>query len=182
MMNRDLLRRTYYLLVGIAFLSAISFNAVGQTVNYVSGALSVDVTLIHPCSGNNGAIRFDIISTEGGVDAVIAAFGPALLFPAQNVPPGGTYTFNASQSLPAGAYDWIVGDNVNSIGSLGDPVSPKLVLNNISPPSVVKDIETNNSSCVTPNGQIQASITGGSQLGADSYSYKWTSINDEIPP
>ncbi|HEX6224161.1 MAG TPA: PKD-like domain-containing protein, partial [Chryseolinea sp.] len=181
-MDIKLLRRLGYLLFSIGLLTGISFSSKAQSFSYSEGALSVDITVINPCPGFGGAIQFTINSSEASSNALLAVFGPINLFPTQSIPEGGTFTFNPSQTLPIGIYDWIISDGTNTVGSLATPTAPKITLTSISSPAIVKDIETNNSSCVTPNGQIQASITGGSlTIGAGSYDYNWTSNNTEIP-
>ncbi|HEX5171392.1 MAG TPA: gliding motility-associated C-terminal domain-containing protein [Cyclobacteriaceae bacterium] len=179
-MNRKLLFVPGYLFFSLAILLFFSTEVLSQAFSYSSGALSVDVFVLNPCSGNNGAIRFTINSTEGGADASIAVFGPVNLFPTQSVAPGNSYTFNPGMTLPAGSYGWVLGDGTNTVGSIVDPVLyPAFQLTSITSPTVNKDLEVNNSSCTTPDGQVQASITGGSQSlpGGGSYTYTWTSTN-----
>jgi large repetitive protein len=184
-MDRKLPTAKGFLLFCLGLFLTISFDSIGQKFTYTSGALSVDITLIHPCSGNNGVIFFTVNSVDPSqTQASLVVLGPVNVFPQVNIAPGATYTFNASQNLPVGSYDWIIGDNVTTIGSLAAPPSPKLVLQNISIPplSITKDIETNNPSCITPGGQIQGTIVGGSQtIGIGSYQYKWTADNGSLP-
>jgi gliding motility-associated-like protein len=178
-MNRKILLTLRVALLCLASLVAWSTGSFAQNFSFTNGNLSVDVTVLNPCSGNNGAIRFTINSTEGSANASIAVFGPVNLFPPQSVAPGGTFTFNAPMTLPAGTYNWIVGDGTNSVGSLSPSADPAFVLTNISSPSIVKDMEVNNTSCANPNGQVQGTINGGSETlaGGGSYTYTWTSDN-----
>jgi gliding motility-associated-like protein len=184
-MDRNLLAN-----LGRSFIAsvALAFGLVtaswGQAISYTFGTLSVDITISNSCStppAGNGSITFKINSTEGGVNASLAILGPVNLFPAQNIPAGGTFVFNPPKNLPPGPYRWILGDGTNTIGSLADPGTyPDLVIRDFStaPLGITKDIEANNTSCVTQNGQVQATITGGSKnFGFGSYTYSWSSSN-----
>jgi len=172
------------LVVFIVLFFGVASNAAAQSFNYTLGNLSVDIDVFNPCQATpNGAIRFTVNTTEGGANAQIVVLGLAgapSLFPPQIVAPGNSFTFNPSTTLPAGTYDWIIGDGTNIIGSSVDIITyPRLVLTTITAPSITKDTETNNTSCVVPNGQVQASITGGSKAlpGGGSFNYSWSSSN-----
>ena len=180
-MNRNLLFKLGHFFTFFGLFISVSTATLGQNFTYSLGALSVDVTVLNPCSGNNGAIRFKVNSTEGGGNASLVIIGPTSLFPPQTIASGATYLFNPSATLPSGGYNWLLGDGTNTIGSIQDnALYPIINLTNISAPplSVAKDIEANNPSCVVPNGQVQASISGGSKtIGTGSYSYTWSASN-----
>ncbi|AYB34255.1 gliding motility-associated C-terminal domain-containing protein [Chryseolinea soli] len=172
------------LIASVALVFGLATASWAQAVSYTFGTLSVDITTSNSCSTpptGNGFITFKINSTEGGVNASLAILGPVNLFPAQNIPAGGTFVFNPPKNLPPGTYRWILGDGTNTIGSLADPGTyPDLVVRDFStaPLGITKDIEANNTSCVTQNGQVQATITGGSKnFGFGSYTYSWSSSN-----
>jgi gliding motility-associated-like protein len=172
------------LIASVALVFGLATASWAQAVSYTFGTLSVDITISNSCSTpptGNGFITFKINSTEGGVNASLAILGPVNLFPAQNIPAGGSFVFNPPKNLPPGTYRWILGDGTNTIGSLADPGTyPDLVIRDFStaPLGITKDIEANNTSCVAQNGQVQATITGGSKnFGFGSYTYSWTSSN-----
>jgi gliding motility-associated-like protein len=172
------------LIASVALVFGLATASWAQAVSYTFGTLSVDITISNSCSTpptGNGFITFKINSTEGGVNASLAILGPVNLFPAQNIPAGGTFVFNPPKNLPPGTYRWILGDGTNTIGSLADPGTyPDLVVRDFStaPLGITKDIEANNTSCVAQNGQVQATITGGSKnFGFGSYTYSWSSSN-----
>ncbi|HEY5750508.1 MAG TPA: hypothetical protein VIU12_30810, partial [Chryseolinea sp.] len=172
------------LIASVALVFGLVTASWAQAISYTFGTLSVDITISNSCSTpptGNGSITFKINSTEGGVNASLAILGPVNLFPAQNIPAGGTFVFNPPKNLPPGTYRWILGDGTNTIGSLADPGTyPDLVVRDFStaPLGITKDIEANNTSCVAQNGQVQATITGGSKnFGFGSYTYSWSSSN-----
>jgi len=172
------------LIASVALVFGLASVSWGQSISYTSGTLSVDITIFNSCStppAGNGAITFKINSTEASTNASLAIIGPINLFPPQSIPSGGTFQFNPSKTLPPGTYNWILGDGTNTIGSLSDPVTyPAIVVRDFSvaPLGITKDVETNNTSCVAQNGQVQATITGGSKnFGFGSYTYSWSSSN-----
>ena len=187
-MDRNLLFKLgRFLLVVIGFFLSLSSASFGQTINYTSGTLSTSIKVINSCTvaPSNGAMQFTVISSEGGAPVSLLVLGPVNLFPPATILPGNTYTFNPSQTLPAGTYNWLLGDGTNTIGSVTDNVTyPPLVISNLAaaPLGITKDIEANNTSCVAQNGQVQATITGGSQsIGTGSYNYTWSSTNGTGP-
>jgi hypothetical protein len=182
-MDRSLLFR----LGRFAFLAVLWLGlfvqSFGQSVTYTQGGLTVEIQILNVCTGTSnssgGAVRFHVVSTEGGADASLVIIGPVNLLPQAIITPGSTYLFNAAHALPVGAYSWVLGDGVNTIGSVSDEATyPKFNIQNLPALSINKDQEVNNTSCAAANGQIQASIIGGSQaVGATTYNYTWSSDN-----
>ncbi|HYG18385.1 MAG TPA: hypothetical protein VD816_05620, partial [Ohtaekwangia sp.] len=168
-------------------LSCISFFAAGQSFNYVNGTLDITINAFNPCGANpainNGYIEITINAADGGGSTLIFLDGPGGndTFN-QSISQGSTFTFNASQTLPDGVYQFIIRDNAGNftINTFADPLAyPPIILTDITSPALSEDIRTNNTSCFTPTGQIQSSIAGGSQAlpGGGSYSYTWTADN-----
>ncbi|MFM8832383.1 MAG: hypothetical protein ACKOEV_01880, partial [Cytophagales bacterium] len=158
----------------------ISSQLKGQTVNYSQGGLQVSVFVSNPCNGSsNGFIRFTVTNTTDGQPARLQiVLGPVNFFGPQTIPVGGSFTFNGTATLPLGLYNFIIADNtgsdvINTFPSSGVTLTtlPNLVINEIS--------RVNNSDCGTPNGKVEASISGGSQAlaGGGAYTYTWTSSN-----
>ena len=182
-MNRNLLLWPGRILFVVALWLGISATSFGQSsFTYTLGGLTVEIEIQHVCTGtvtnSGGSLKFHVVSTEGGVDAQLAIVGPPNLFPGATIPQGGTYEFNASHLLPTQTYNWLLGDGTNTIGSLAPVPVPALTVQSLPLLSVSKDVESNNTSCFTENGQIVASIVGGSQaLGPTTYSYTWSANN-----
>lgn len=158
----------------------ISTQLNGQTVNYSQGGLQVSVFVSNPCNGSsNGFIRFTVTNTADAQPARLQiVLGPVNFFGPQSIPVGGSFTFNVANTLSAGLYNFIIADNtgtdvINTFPASGVTLTalPNLVANEVS--------RVNNTDCATPNGQIVASISGGSQAlaGGGSYTYTWTSSN-----
>jgi gliding motility-associated-like protein len=186
-----------------SFLCCLSLFAAGQTYNYSSGTLSITVQAFNPCegvapNGDNGYLRFTVNSAGGGSALIVLVSGPGRY---QNpnieiVPVGSSYNFNPiipddgiggpelpALSLPSGTYQFFVREQVGSsvINTFsGLPTQMPIVLKHITTPlSLTEDIRTDNTVCTNPvNGQVQASIVGGSQtIGTGSYTYTWSANN-----
>jgi gliding motility-associated-like protein len=158
----------------------ISTQLNGQTINYSQGGLQVSVFVSNPCNGSsNGFIRFTVTNTADAQPARLQiVLGPVNFFGPQSIPVGGSFTFNGANTLSAGLYNFIIADNtgtdvINTFPASGVTLTalPNLVANEVS--------RINNTDCATPNGQVVASISGGSQAlgGGGSYTYTWTSSN-----
>jgi gliding motility-associated-like protein len=170
-------------------------DAFGQTFNYTQGGLSVNVIVSHPCDGStsNGSIQFNVLSVNTGAGATKAQLvlisGPNEFF----FPPGITGEINVGSSytyIPpanqAGTYDFVIRDNrssgadVISTPAPGAPFGVTLV--DLPDLVIIEETLTNNSNCASPNGQVVASIDGGSKTPAlaptaGSFSYTWSSNN-----
>ena len=188
-MRRFILK--YSIAITLCFLS---FQAsLAQTFSYTSGSLSVDVFVSHPCNGmtDNGFLRFDILSVDAGAGAtgavILLVDGPnEIFFPSGEVPVGSSFTYTPP-GPQAGDYDFVIRDNrpsgspdVINTPPGGPPFG--VTLNNL-PTIVLNQVTlTNNANCVTPNGQVEVSLTGGSRTPAlaptpGSFDYTWSSDN-----
>jgi gliding motility-associated-like protein len=170
------------------FLSSLfflTFNLInsGYAQNYTfispSTNLTVDVLVVNECNGSaDGSVQFTVVSSLTSEDANLAIFnnsgftefvvGVPLPFGVPVVvslsPPGlntDTYSFSITSATSGGISDNVAVENMGII-------------------AFTKVTETDNSSCITPNGQVEASITGGSldhSGGIASFEYTWTSNN-----
>ncbi len=169
-----------FLISGLVLISVFFVN--GQTINYSLNGIDVDVTGSHPCDGlENGFLRFDVNAASGG-SVGIQIFGPRNLFVPQNVNVGDFFIFSPGSGLPAGTYELLIFDDTDGINTSVDPAYDPFVLENFGVIVITKDAESNNLSCVTPNGQVTASVTGGSLdinggAGPGSFEYTWSSNN-----
>ena len=167
----------------MAIFLASGISAKAQTITYNSNSLQIEVTVINPCdvSASNGSISIKLISSASGsaVVAVLSRTGTTIL-PNFNLSTSGVDTYTYVPSAPQNDnYDFIV----------TDPSTPSDVVNTflanvngltISALNVITigtGTKTNNSNCVTPNGQLAATVTGGSAGATGSFTYTWTADN-----
>jgi large repetitive protein len=165
-------------------------HSFGQTFNYSQGNLDVDVTVSNPCDGlDNGFITFTVNSANGGSANLLIIDGPTDYFIATNIPVGSSFIFNDSPlsgtpALPAGEYDFIIVDanGTDVINTFPNPPPNPVELESLSPIGINLQSQINNTSCLTPNGEIQIQATGGSRIPAlaptpGSFTITWTSDN-----
>ncbi len=175
-----------YIFIILSFC-CINFFAAGQTYNYVKGTFDITLRGFNPCGSpapDNGYLEITVNAATGGSAFLIFLDGPGTLD--DNAVPinvGSTYTFNVSKTLPDGVYNFIIRDQANTV-TINTFVEfatyPPITLTDLSSVSLTQDILTDNTVCTNPtNGQVQSSITGGSQAlpGGGSYNYTWTSTN-----
>ncbi|UII20415.1 gliding motility-associated C-terminal domain-containing protein [Fulvivirga ligni] len=167
------MQRKYLLGLLFFFLIYISnIESYGQT--FTNGIITFNVTQLNPCEGaNNGSIFVEVISNSGVSDSVyLRIFGPPDLLPGDSVAVGSTYAFNDG-SLPEGSYFIQVTDPA---GSTVTTVPPITLVEVTSPLLISLDAGSpvNNTSCISPNGSINISVSGGSGAG---YTYLWTADN-----
>jgi gliding motility-associated-like protein len=176
-------KNLFFLSLGL-LLSVSNLSA--QTTSYSQGGLQLNVFVSNPCNGlSNGFIRFTVLNTGDGLPAqlsvIIGPTGPTSFFGSQLIPVGGSFTFNASNNLPAFSYGFIMSSNggadvVNTF-SLGTPV----VLTALSNLVVNEITRTDNTNCASPDGVVIASVAGGSKTPAltvpGSFTFTWSSSN-----
>ncbi len=169
-------------------LSCLSFFSIGQSYNYVNGTLDITIDAYNPCGVNNGFLDITVNNAEGGQAILVFLDGPGgndtFGVP---IDQGSTFSFNPGKTLPIGTYEIIIRDILNNftINTFVDPSYPPIVLSSIAPVTLSEDIRIDNGSCAFPTtGQIQASISGGSQVlaGGGSYDFRWTADNGFIVP
>lgn len=167
--------------------SFFAFESSAQTNTYIQGSLRVGVFVSNPCNGsNNGFIRFTVLQTSDGQPGILQVILPATggnpnFFGPQLIPVGSSFVFNSGVGLPADSYDFIIIDTPNTdiINTFGP--APPVLLTSL-PNLVVNEVtRIDNSSCLTPNGSVIASVSGGSGTPAlavpGSFTYTWTSNN-----
>ena len=177
-----------------ASLLLLSFLAInvsfGQTYSYTKGGLNVNVFVSNPCDGStsNGFLRFDVISVNSGAGAssalLVVIGGPNTTdFPNQIIAVGGSFTWSPV-GPQAGDYDFIIRDNLNIDNINTFPAGTPFPVKMVDLPDIVinQATLTNNSDCTTPNGQVVASVTGGSRIPTlaptpGSFTYTWTTNN-----
>ncbi|MCD9018407.1 T9SS type B sorting domain-containing protein [Parachryseolinea silvisoli] len=179
--------RNLYLTILLFLLTLASF---GQTLPYTGDAdpsdglpaLRVDVTLSHPCGGaNNGYVVFTVISTSDGAPAnLVAVLGSTQNEFNKFIPVGGSYTYyNSGKTLGPSNFGFLItngpGNDVINTTSTGR-------LDLVALPAITIADGTNdltNSDCSNPDGQLQATIGGGSKVlaGGGSFTYTWTSTS-----
>jgi len=165
------------------FLAIAAIGANAQTFTYNKNALSVDVIVSNPCNGltNNGFVTFKVISSNGPVILTIV-LSPNGFLPGQVTigTTGSSYVYTDPGPDQQGDYGFIIHDNTNSINATGASPSPAPMVD-LSPISINLVTKTNNSNCITPNGDVVASMSGGSESPAlsvpGSFTYTWTSNN-----
>lgn len=172
------------------------FHLVGkaQTVTYTNSNLSVDIEASHPCDGvlDNGFLEFTIASSDNNVNVLV--FGPGFTGPESftNVSVGSVLRVDNTAAVvtnggTSGTYNFIVTDLINpavSISTLADPVSfPPITLVDLATITITDDVLTDNTDCNNPDGQLEVSISGGSQAlpGGGSYDFTWSSIDSGAP-
>ncbi|MDH5381002.1 MAG: hypothetical protein OEW75_09120, partial [Cyclobacteriaceae bacterium] len=156
------------------FIALFSLMVSAQTVNYVNGALNVDVFVSNACDGlDNGYLEFTLNSAIGNQATLSFVEGPDPIFfqfVNATLDVGVPYRFDYNGiGLFASSYDFIIVNGPLSINtySAAHP-SPTLVAYNAI--VISEDSKTDNTSCITPDGAITVSLTEGS----GSYSYNWT--------
>jgi|GEM_PF-1673878 len=175
--------RSAFVIFIILLIGAFSIQA--QTFTYTKNDLSVEVTVKNPCNlaVSNGSITFKLISSKSGKANILLITGPATtIFPDFNFQIPGTSTFTFTPSAPqTGIYDFVIRDPDNDedfINTLTAGVDG-LDLRALAPIVLDQNLLTDNTDCASPNGQIQATLSGGSKTPAlsvaGSFSYTWTS-------
>ncbi len=169
--------------------SLLALDSSAQSTVFTQGSLQVSVFASNPCNGsNNGSIRFTVLGTGDGQPAVliIVLDGGTFNYPFPTpIPVGSSFTVNSGSlpsnppaSLSPGSYGFFIRDNANLdvINTLGSRPITLTALPNLAANEITR---ANNSDCSAPNGQVVASITGGSRAlaGGGSYTYTWTSSN-----
>ncbi len=139
-----------------------------QVFNYNSGGLDVDVTVVNECDGlTNGSITFTVNSASGPDATLSIILGPPDLLTAQVIPVGSSYTFdNGGAGLPGGTYDFIIADGTDNINTF-TVTYPSVTVQSYGLITITTDTQTDNTSCSSPNGVIEVTLTGGS----GSYNY-----------
>ena len=170
----------------VLFLWCLSFVTKAQSFQYVNGSLDITWNAFNPCgtpAPDNGYLELTINAASGGFATLIFLDGPGTLdIAGEVIAVGSTYTFNVSQTLPNGNYNYIVRDQAGTtINSFASPISfPPVTLTDLASVTLTEDVLTNNTVCSNPTtGQIQSSINGGSKAlsGGGSFDYTWTSTN-----
>ncbi|MBT1686601.1 T9SS type B sorting domain-containing protein [Dawidia soli] len=175
--------RNLYLTILLSLLALATF---GQTLRYTNDIdpadgdppLVVDVTLSHPCGGaNNGYVVFTVISTKDGEAAFLAAVLGTPSEVGKSIPVGGSYTYyNSGKTLGPSNFGFLITDsksedviNTTSIGRLDLVALPVITIGDGTN-------DLTNSDCSDPDGQLQATVNGGSKIlaGGGSYTYTWT--------
>ncbi|MBL3658646.1 SprB repeat-containing protein, partial [Fulvivirga sediminis] len=155
----------YFFLVLLLLFSASYASAQNNT--FTNGDLEVEVFVSNPCDGlNNGYITFTVLAADGPSADLLFIFGPVILGTTQTIAVGDSFTFdNSGAGLPSGNYRFALQDASNQIDELG--VGSGVFLVKLSPITINVDSKSDNNSCISPNGQIDFSISGGSRdLGA----------------
>jgi gliding motility-associated-like protein len=168
------MRSLFFTLLLICF----SWIAKAQSYHLTQGTLDVTLNAYNPCGGSdNGYLEFIVNSTDGTSAVLIITPISGGVVPVQILSAGQSYIWNPSHTLAAGSFNYIIQDGSSSINTFTS--NTPVVISNISSPTLTKVTETNNTSCVTPNGQVVASISGGSMAlpAGGSYTYTWTSDN-----
>ncbi|MEP2772708.1 MAG: hypothetical protein ABJH05_11195, partial [Fulvivirga sp.] len=175
----------------LIFAIVLSFGyspiAFSQTTNFSSGALSVDVTVSNECDvpgAANGFITFTVVGSGTGDANLNVIVGPVSKFTPTNIPVGGSYTFNlddGGSGLPDGNYRFYIEDGSST--DIIDQLAPGagVFVEELEPITITSTgTTTDNTSCGTPNGQIEVLIENGSLKDIapnGSISYTWTSDN-----
>ncbi|HPM32645.1 MAG TPA: hypothetical protein PLJ60_20090 [Chryseolinea sp.] len=170
--------------------SCLSFFAAGQTFSYVKGTLDVTVRGFNPCGSptpDNGYIEIEVNAASGGTATLIFISGLNSGISDAGIPIAvgamAKYTFNNSGlGLPDDVFNFIIRDvPANTINTFATPLPyPPITLTDLPAVTLSEDIKINNTVCTNPtNGQIQSSISGGSETlaGGGSYTYVWKSSN-----
>jgi gliding motility-associated-like protein len=180
--------RNFYLTILLSLLTLATF---GQTIRYTGDdntgdglpATVVDVTLSHPCGGaNNGYVVFTVISTSDGNPAnLVAVLGTTQNEFNKFIPVGGSYTYyNSTKTLAPSTFGFLI---TNQAGNdVINTTNPTDRLSLVALPVITIADGTNdltNSDCANPDGQLQATVAGGSKLlpGGGSFTYTWTSTS-----
>ncbi|MEQ8926059.1 MAG: hypothetical protein RLO81_09625, partial [Fulvivirga sp.] len=182
------------LIVGI--FNSFSFS---QTVtpNFTAGPgnqLEVEVFISNPCDGlNNGEITFTIISASGGSATLQVIRQANGFFNFLNTPPhdtdfavgepisvGNSFTFTTrldGNGLEAGNYGFSITDGSFTINELGGSDGVDLTALTAIAISAT-GTTTDNTSCLSPNGQVEVLIENGSlDLATGRISYTWNADN-----
>lgn len=167
----------------LLFFGALSSHA--QIFNYTKNDLSVEVSVINPCdpSVSNGSITFKLTSSKSGKAKLLLITGPSTtIFPDFNFELPGTASFTFTPDVPQnGLYDFVIRDLENDDHFINTLVAgvDGVNLTALDPIIIDEAILTDNTDCSIPNGQIQATLSGGSKSPAlsvpGSFTYTWTS-------
>src|SRR5688500_2760295 len=125
----------------VFFLCCFNFLAKAQSYNYVRGTLDITLDVFNPCGSpapNNGHISITINAADGGSATLIFLDGPGgndVVVPV-TINVGSTFSFNASNTLPDGVYNFIIRDQLGNetINTYAEPIPyPALTLVDIGP-------------------------------------------------
>jgi gliding motility-associated-like protein len=163
------------------FLSKTSY---GQTTTYTKNNFVVEVTVSNPCGGStsNGFIDFKVVSGDGG-SATLGFVNSDVLGEIINV--GSTFRYTPS-SPQAGLYDFTITENgpapKDGFNTFGPPANDGVTLVDLADIVIGTNSLTNNTDCLNPNGQVIATVSGGSKLPALAptpglFNYTWSSNN-----
>ena len=152
----------------LLLFSTLASFGYSQTINYFSGGvLDVDVTVVNSCDGaSTGSITFNVIASSAPSATLSIILGPKNLLVAQVIPVGGSYTFMddglglPDGDLPAGDYDFIIADGIDNINTFLS--FPTVVVQDYPLIDIAIDTQADNTSCSSPNGIIEVTLTGGS--------------------
>ena len=166
-------------------LSGLAGGVFAQTFSYTKNALKFDVTIENPCDAGatNGSITFKVTGSASGVARIVFISGPTgTAFPDADISLSGTNSFTFVPGAPQnGNYEFLVrdpnttADFVNTLTAEFDGVS----LITLTPIVLGTANLVNNTDCTTANGQLAASLSGGSAAltpaGSGSFNYTWSS-------
>lgn len=173
-------KRLYFLALLLCCGSLSAIAQTGQFFNYVKGAgatrLDLGIHVFHPCDGNdNGYIEITVNNANGGSALVIFLDGPGGSIVNTPILQGATLTFNATQDLPSGTYDFIIRDatSTRTINTFVEPAYPSIALQDLLAITITDNaVDLANDNCdATPDASISVDIdegsldvTGGGQL------------------
>jgi len=156
-----------------------------QIFTYSKNGLQVEVTVKNACDSavSNGSITFKLISSASKKAQLLLISGPSTtVFPEFDFQLPDTTTFTFVPASPQnGTYDFVIRDPLNNSDFINTLIASVNGVNlGALPPIVLSQSNlNNNTNCNTPNGQIQATLSGGSKSPAltvaGSFSYTWTS-------
>lgn len=156
-----------------------------QTFNYSKNGLAVEVTVKNPCDPaiSNGSITFKVTASKSGKANLLIITGPSTtIFPDFNFELPGLSTFTFTPGVPQnGIYDFVIRDPENDEDFINTLVAgvDGLDLRALAPIVLDQAVLVNNTNCAAPNGQIEATLSGGSKAPAlsvpGSFTYTWTS-------
>ena len=163
-----------------------TLSTIGYAQNFTftsgSGNLTVDVLIVNECDGSgDGSVQFTVTSSLGSEDATLQSFvnSPDFTEVATNVP----LPFNTPVTILGSApFDGLSADDYDFLilSPTSGGISNTATVENLGVINITKVTETNNSSCVAVDGQVEASITDGSlghSGGVGSFEYTWSSDN-----
>lgn len=169
----------------VLMLTGFAGGLHAQTFSYTKNTLKFDVTIENPCDAGatNGSITFKVTGSASGLARIVFISGPTgTAFPDADISLAGTSTFTFVPSAPQnGNYEFLVrdpnttADFVNTLTAEFDGVS----LSALTPITLGTANLVNNTDCTSANGQLSASLSGGSAslapAGSGSFNYTWTS-------